>query len=211
MHERKALMAKRADAFIALPGGFGTFDELFEIITWAQLGLHHKPMGLLDVGGFFQPLLAMVRRGVEEGFIPEAQARPFAVERARRRAAGPAAGGAHACRVTEKWLQDGRADLRAAGATLSARAPACSALPSEEATRSITVLGALGDDGPPSVKLSGEAHAVAHPEERPCTGSRRACPGPPGRCGAMLSGRHLARGRHQRHAPDGRSCWSKSS
>ncbi len=79
MHERKALMAQRADAFVALPGGFGTFDELFEIITWGQLGLHTKPIGLLDVGGYFQPLIAMVRRGVEDGFIPEAHERPFAV------------------------------------------------------------------------------------------------------------------------------------
>src|ERR1700681_1006404 len=57
MHERKALMADLADGFIALPGGYGTFDELFEIITWAQLGLHTKPIGLLDVAGYFAPLL----------------------------------------------------------------------------------------------------------------------------------------------------------
>jgi len=104
MHERKALMAKRADAFIALPGGFGTFEELFEIITWGQLGLHTKPIGLLDVGGYFQPLVAMILRGVEDGFIPEAQARPFAVsasvgELLDRLAAGPT------MKVTEKWLR----------------------------------------------------------------------------------------------------------
>ncbi len=79
MHERKALMAERSDAFIALPGGFGTLDELFEIVTWAQLGLHHKPMGLLDTRGFFQPLLAMARHHAEEGFVPVEQAVPFAV------------------------------------------------------------------------------------------------------------------------------------
>ncbi|MBJ6764037.1 TIGR00730 family Rossman fold protein [Myxococcaceae bacterium JPH2] len=79
MHERKALMAERSDAFIAMPGGFGTLDELFEITTWAQLGLHQKPMGLLDVGGYFQPLLAMVRGMVDAGFVPEAQAVPYAV------------------------------------------------------------------------------------------------------------------------------------
>ena len=104
MHERKAFMAKRADAFVALPGGFGTFDELFEIITWGQLGLHTKPIGLLDVGGYFQPLIAMVRRGVEDGFIPEAHERPFAVsasvgELLDRLQQGPT------MKTTEKWLR----------------------------------------------------------------------------------------------------------
>lgn len=72
MHERKALMADLADGFIALPGGFGTFDELFEIITWAQIGLHNKPIGLLDVAGYFTPLLALVVHASTEGFIPAA-------------------------------------------------------------------------------------------------------------------------------------------
>lgn len=71
MHERKAKMAELADAFIALPGGFGTFDELFEIITWAQLGIHDKPIGLLDVADYYSPLLAMIRHAVEEGFVPQ--------------------------------------------------------------------------------------------------------------------------------------------
>jgi uncharacterized protein (TIGR00730 family) len=70
MHERKALMVQLADAFVVLPGGFGTCDELFEVVTWAQIGLHSKPIGLLDVGGFFAPLLAMVAHTIEEGFIP---------------------------------------------------------------------------------------------------------------------------------------------
>ena len=70
MHERKAMMVELADGFIALPGGFGTYDELFEVITWAQIGLHHKPIGLLDVQGFFAPLLAMAAHAAEEGFIP---------------------------------------------------------------------------------------------------------------------------------------------
>jgi|SRR5579864_4108627 len=69
MHERKAKMADLADGFIALPGGLGTFDELFEIITWAQLGLHSKPIGLLDDTGYFTPLLALIRHASEEGFI----------------------------------------------------------------------------------------------------------------------------------------------
>ena len=62
MHERKAKMAELADAFLALPGGFGTFDELFEILTWAQLGIHRKPIGLLNISGYFDPLLALVEQ-----------------------------------------------------------------------------------------------------------------------------------------------------
>jgi uncharacterized protein (TIGR00730 family) len=69
MHERKALMTEMADAFIILPGGFGTFDEMFEIITWAQLGIHRKPIGLLDVEGYFDPLLAMIDHSIDEGFV----------------------------------------------------------------------------------------------------------------------------------------------
>ena len=69
MHTRKALMADRADAFAALPGGFGTFDELFEILTWAQLGIHRKPVGVLNVGGFFTPLLAWLDHAVGEGLL----------------------------------------------------------------------------------------------------------------------------------------------
>lgn len=69
MHERKALMAQEADAFIALPGGYGTMEELLEIITWAQLGIHRKPVGLLNVDGYYNALLALFDNGVEEGFI----------------------------------------------------------------------------------------------------------------------------------------------
>jgi uncharacterized protein (TIGR00730 family) len=69
MHERKAQMAELADAFVALPGGAGTFDELFEIITWAQLGLHAKPIGLLNAEDYFAPLLALVAHATDEGFI----------------------------------------------------------------------------------------------------------------------------------------------
>lgn len=70
MHERKALMSDLSDGFIALPGGFGTFDELFEIITWAQLGLHNKPIGVLNVAGYFGPFFALVVHASAEGFIP---------------------------------------------------------------------------------------------------------------------------------------------
>jgi len=69
MHQRKALMADRADAFVALPGGFGTCEEFFEVLTWAQLGIHDKPIGLLNVAGFFDPLLAWIDGAVAEGFI----------------------------------------------------------------------------------------------------------------------------------------------
>lgn len=70
MHERKALMADLADGFIALPGGYGTFDELFEMVTWGQIGIHIKPIGLLDVRSFFAPLMALVTHAADEGFIP---------------------------------------------------------------------------------------------------------------------------------------------
>lgn len=69
MHERKALMAELADGFIALPGGIGTLEELFEMWTWAQLGLHGKPCGLLDSDGFFGPLIAFLDQLVVRGFV----------------------------------------------------------------------------------------------------------------------------------------------
>ncbi len=69
MHERKALMASLADAYIALPGGLGTFEELLETLTWAQLGIHKKPMGLLNIEGYFDPLLSLIDRAIEEGFV----------------------------------------------------------------------------------------------------------------------------------------------
>jgi uncharacterized protein (TIGR00730 family) len=72
MHERKALMAELADGFLALPGGFGTLDELFEIMTWAQLGLHRKPVGLLNVAGYFDGLLALVEHATTESFVRDA-------------------------------------------------------------------------------------------------------------------------------------------
>jgi hypothetical protein len=69
MHERKALMAELADGFVALPGGIGTLEELFEIWTWGQLGLHVKPYGLLEVNGFFRPLLGFLDSMVQAGFL----------------------------------------------------------------------------------------------------------------------------------------------
>jgi uncharacterized protein (TIGR00730 family) len=72
MHERKALMAELSDAVIALPGGSGTLDELFELFTWRQLGLYRKPLGLLDVAGYWTPLLALLDHMVSEGFLTAA-------------------------------------------------------------------------------------------------------------------------------------------
>ncbi|KAJ0619698.1 putative LOG family protein [Helianthus annuus] len=69
MHERKAEMARQADAFIALPGGYGTLEELLEVITWAQLKIHHKPVGLLNVEGYYNSLLSFIDKAVDEGFI----------------------------------------------------------------------------------------------------------------------------------------------
>lgn len=72
MHERKALMAQLSDAFIALPGGYGTLDELCEIVTWSQLGIHDKPIGLLNTGGYYDMLLSLFDRAVAEGFVSAA-------------------------------------------------------------------------------------------------------------------------------------------
>lgn len=69
MHERKAMMAAKADGFVAMPGGFGTYEELFEVITWAMLGIHHKPIVILNIENYFNPFLDMVRHGVTEGLI----------------------------------------------------------------------------------------------------------------------------------------------
>ena len=84
MHERKAVMAELSDAFVALPGGVGTLEEIFEAWTWGQLGIHRKPCGLLNVAGYFDPLLSFLDRAVEAGFVPPAHRAMLQV------AAGPA-------------------------------------------------------------------------------------------------------------------------
>ena len=73
MHERKRLMAEHCNAFIALPGGIGTFEELFEVWSWRHLGYHQRPIGLLDVDGYFEPLLSMMRRAEQAGFVTPEQ------------------------------------------------------------------------------------------------------------------------------------------
>jgi uncharacterized protein (TIGR00730 family) len=98
LHERKALMAELSDAFVALPGGFGTLDELMEQLTWTQLGLHAKPVGLLDVAGYWSPLIALARHATEEGFVRDSDLGAIAVgddaglllDRLARAAAAPA-------------------------------------------------------------------------------------------------------------------------
>lgn len=73
MHQRKTMMAERADAFVALPGGIGTFEELFEVWTWRQLGYHDKPVGLLNVAGYYDALLAFLDQATDKGFMRAAQ------------------------------------------------------------------------------------------------------------------------------------------
>jgi uncharacterized protein (TIGR00730 family) len=80
MHERKALMSDLAEAFIALPGGAGTLEEFFEVLTWAQLGEHQKPCGLLNVAGYYDPLLTVFDRMVEAGFLSESNRALLLVE-----------------------------------------------------------------------------------------------------------------------------------
>ncbi|HSI59892.1 MAG TPA: TIGR00730 family Rossman fold protein [Ideonella sp.] len=80
MHERKQMMAEKAQAFVALPGGIGTLEELFEVWTWRHIGYHDQPIGLLNVDGFYDPLLAFMQRTLAEGFIDTEQQAMLAVE-----------------------------------------------------------------------------------------------------------------------------------
>ncbi len=102
MHERKLAMADRADGFVALPGGFGTLEELFEMITWSQLGIHTKPIGVLDPTGFYDPLLAFLDNAVDDRFIRPAHR--AAVLRHTDPAALLAAMAAWEPADTTKWL-----------------------------------------------------------------------------------------------------------
>jgi uncharacterized protein (TIGR00730 family) len=85
MHERKAMMAELADAFVALPGGLGTLEELFEVWTWGMLGLHDKPYGLLNVDGYYQPLIEFLDYAAAQGFVRPAQRAMLAVDDDSRR------------------------------------------------------------------------------------------------------------------------------
>ncbi|MGE5206334.1 MAG: TIGR00730 family Rossman fold protein [Chlamydiota bacterium] len=102
MHERKALMAELADAFIALPGGLGTLEEFFEVWTWAQLGEHMKPLGMLNVAGYYDPLLAFFDHLVRERFIrPEHRAMVLVEEEAGALLSGFAS---YSPPVVSKWI-----------------------------------------------------------------------------------------------------------
>ncbi|NFD76742.1 TIGR00730 family Rossman fold protein [Clostridium botulinum] len=79
MHERKQTMAELSDGFIALPGGLGTFEELFEVLSWAQLGIHKKPIGILNISNFFGPLLHMIKNTCTEGFMNESNIKLISV------------------------------------------------------------------------------------------------------------------------------------
>lgn len=102
MHERKALMAELADAFLALPGGFGTLDESFEILTWLQLGFHRKPFGLLNVAGYYDELRAFLERGVTEAFVRRENVDEVLVETDPDRLLDRLLG--HQPRQVTKWL-----------------------------------------------------------------------------------------------------------
>lgn len=103
MHARKALMAELSDAFIALPGGLGTLEELFEVVTWAQLGLHRKNVGLLDVAGFFTPLMAFLDHSIAAGFIAQAHRELIVMKRHPEELLN--ALHTHELPTVKKWLQ----------------------------------------------------------------------------------------------------------
>jgi uncharacterized protein (TIGR00730 family) len=85
MHARKARMARLSDAFLAMPGGIGTLEELFEVLTWGYLGIHAKPTGLLDVGGYWRPLIRLLDHAVDEGFLRPAHRKLVVVDRSPAR------------------------------------------------------------------------------------------------------------------------------
>ena len=106
MHERKAAMAERADAFVALPGGFGTLDELFEILTWAQLGLHRKPCAVLNIAGYFDGLLTFLDHAADEQLLkPEYRAMLLVESDPARLVARLRE---HTPPVVEAWLKPGQ-------------------------------------------------------------------------------------------------------
>jgi hypothetical protein len=108
MHERKALMAELSDAVIALPGGTGTLDELFEMFTWSQLGLHRMPIGLLDASGYWQPLLSFLEHAVNERFLRAEHFETMLVERDPEALLDRLA--SHRPRVLDKWVDRRGAD-----------------------------------------------------------------------------------------------------
>ena len=110
MHERKALMGELSDAVIALPGGTGTLDELFELFAWKQLGLHREPIGLLDVADYWQPLMGFLEHAAEERFLREEHLKTLLVERDAGVLLDRLASYEHPS--VEKWLDRKLADAR---------------------------------------------------------------------------------------------------
>jgi len=102
MHERKAAMADAADAFVMLPGGYGTFDEFFEAVSWTQLGIHDKPCGILDVAGYYAPLRALLDEATRQGFVSRVHRELVIAEPEPRRLLDRLAGWAPV--TTDKWL-----------------------------------------------------------------------------------------------------------
>jgi uncharacterized protein (TIGR00730 family) len=104
MHARKARMARLSDGFVALPGGIGTMEELFEVLTWGYLGIHAKPTGLLDVGGYWRPLIRLLDHAVEEGFLRPAHRKLVVVERSPARLLERLA--RHRVPAATRWIED---------------------------------------------------------------------------------------------------------
>jgi uncharacterized protein (TIGR00730 family) len=106
MHERKAHMHKLADGYIAMPGGFGTFDELFETVTWAQTGAHEKPVGLLNVKNYYNPLLAAIDHAVNEGFIFQEHRNSLFCEPDPNKLLDAMAGYNHPHEAVKRWMRE---------------------------------------------------------------------------------------------------------
>jgi len=107
MHQRKARMHELADGFIALPGGLGTFDELFETLTWGQIGVHQKPVGLLDVRGYFAPLLEMLLHAEREGFVFPEHRRMLSVATEPQALLDAFEKHVHPVQAVKRWMRQG--------------------------------------------------------------------------------------------------------
>lgn len=102
MHARKARMARLSDAFVAMPGGIGTLEELFEVLTWGYLGIHAKPTGLLDVGGYWKPLVRLLDHAVEEGFLRREHRKLVVIDKSPDRLLGRLL--AHRVPAATRWI-----------------------------------------------------------------------------------------------------------
>jgi uncharacterized protein (TIGR00730 family) len=107
IHQRKARMYELADGYLALPGGFGTFDELFETLTWGQIGEHQKPVGLLNVNAYFDPLIAMIEHAVREGFVFPEHRRSLACESEPAALLDALARYEHPAEAVRRWMRQG--------------------------------------------------------------------------------------------------------